>query len=179
MNILVIDTDAYAGNFERELTAYVTGCIGDCGKGDKQAEMFVKDLGQDVLDRFEEVVMHVPDEYGCNRPTRIYPTPGFFNDGLGNNYPDSEWGKPGVVEKYNKSAKEAGLTNGTPGRCPAYLSVAIYFNEIPDDLLEIVVERTKKFCARPTTILAPKKIKLLGIRIVEEVIVSKELRRVL
>lgn len=31
--IIVIDTDAYAGNFERELCAYLTGQIGDCNVG--------------------------------------------------------------------------------------------------------------------------------------------------
>lgn len=33
--IIVIDTDAYAGNFERELCAYLTGQIGDCKVGEE------------------------------------------------------------------------------------------------------------------------------------------------
>ncbi|KKK83825.1 hypothetical protein LCGC14_2789530, partial [marine sediment metagenome] len=31
--IFIIDTDSYAGNFEREMCAYITGRVGECGVG--------------------------------------------------------------------------------------------------------------------------------------------------
>jgi len=38
--IFVIDTDTYAGNFERPMCAYMTGRVGECGVGEEFAEMF-------------------------------------------------------------------------------------------------------------------------------------------
>jgi len=40
----IIDTNEYAGNFEREMCAYCTGQIGDCGVGEEEAEKFEKIL---------------------------------------------------------------------------------------------------------------------------------------
>lgn len=34
----IIDTNSYAGNFEREMCAYLTGQVGDCGVGDEHIE---------------------------------------------------------------------------------------------------------------------------------------------
>jgi len=39
----IIDTDQYAGNFEREMCAYLTGTVGECGVGDEFAELFSKE----------------------------------------------------------------------------------------------------------------------------------------
>ena len=36
--MIIIDTDTYAGNFERELCAYVTGIVRDCEVGIEIAE---------------------------------------------------------------------------------------------------------------------------------------------
>ncbi len=35
--LFVIDTDTYAGSFEREICAYVTGQIGECEVGKEEA----------------------------------------------------------------------------------------------------------------------------------------------
>lgn len=43
--IFIIDTDSYAGNFERELTAYITGVVGGCEVGDDFAKIYIKDTG--------------------------------------------------------------------------------------------------------------------------------------
>ena len=33
----IVDTDSYAGNFEREMCAYMTGHIGECSVGEEYA----------------------------------------------------------------------------------------------------------------------------------------------
>ena len=80
MEIFVIDTDQYAGNFEREMCAYITGHTGDCG------------VGLDVVDTFPLVsgVKQVPDEDGTMRPCSVYPTPGWHNNGLGFHFKDEQ-----------------------------------------------------------------------------------------
>lgn len=65
--ILIINTNQYAGNFEREMCAYVTGQVGDCGVGE---EMIVDYPNDEYL--FEELVLQVPDEHGCYRPCSIW-----------------------------------------------------------------------------------------------------------
>lgn len=82
----IIDTDQYAGNFERELTAYCTGIVGDCHVGEEFLdEKISPGIFDNVLDLFENAVEMVPDEeYGYMRSTTIYPTPGYYNDGKGN-----------------------------------------------------------------------------------------------
>lgn len=85
--LLVIDTDSYSGNFERELTAYLTGQVGECGVGDKMAEIFVEDAKTNKPPvNFDNEVFSEPDDKGCARPCIIFPTPGWYNDGMGGHY---------------------------------------------------------------------------------------------
>lgn len=71
---LVIDTDSYAGNFERELCAYVTGEEGDCGVVCENFESI-----QEELDKWEirDIIMKVSDDRGCARPCYIAQSPNF------------------------------------------------------------------------------------------------------
>lgn len=78
--ILVIDTDKYAGNFERELCAFVTGVLGDCGVGEDFAYMYFEETGEEDS-RFLEMVDQRPDEHGCCRPCSIWETEGWLYDG--------------------------------------------------------------------------------------------------
>ena len=89
--VLVIDTDSYSGNFERELTAYLTGVIGECGVGDKLAARFRQDAktSKPPVD-FEKLLLQVPDEKGCARPCTIWSTPGWYNDGYGEHYKEGD-----------------------------------------------------------------------------------------
>lgn len=61
---LIIDTDSYAGNFERELCAYLTGHIGECGVGSKYVD-------DDVYNKFEGLIEDRPDYRGTLRPCTI------------------------------------------------------------------------------------------------------------
>lgn len=129
--LFVIDTDTYAGSFERELTGYCTGQIGECGIGSECAERFHEEHPE-MVDVFEQLILHLPDEHGCYRPTSIYPTPGYWSDGLGTCWPDSKWGSQEAQEKYMLSMKKFKPTSSDPiGHCLAYMSVAIFFIEQP------------------------------------------------
>ena len=60
----LIKTDSYAGNFEREMCAYITGVVGECGVG-KQYK------NEEVANLFYENISFVPDEHGCSRPVSM------------------------------------------------------------------------------------------------------------
>lgn len=63
---VAIDTDAYSGNFEREMCAYITGFVGECGVGEEFLEYFP----------FEgDRVLWVADVHGCARPCTIFQDP--------------------------------------------------------------------------------------------------------
>lgn len=80
--ILCLDTDQYAGNFERELTAYCTGAIGDCEVGEDQMEYFFEEVPQEFHKAFENKIISLPDEHGTSRPCITVSTPGWVNNGM-------------------------------------------------------------------------------------------------
>lgn len=69
--VFIIDTDQYSGNFERELCAFLTGSVGECGVGDGEQALF-KENGQfqDLADK----TSFQPDDNGCSRPATIWET---------------------------------------------------------------------------------------------------------
>ncbi len=64
---LIIETNHYAGNFEREMTAYCTGHVGECGVGKEHAAIFREEVPQDP---FGDSIVPVPDDHGCARPCK-------------------------------------------------------------------------------------------------------------
>ncbi len=77
--VFIIATDSYTGNFEREMCAYTTGAVGECGVGGENAQLFRDELmpGADEYDPtlFEvddHINAHELDEHGCGRPTSIW-----------------------------------------------------------------------------------------------------------
>ena len=62
---LIIRTNKYAGNFERDLCAHCTGQIGECGVGGD----YVTDKNSDF---FEDQIISISDEDGCSRPCSIW-----------------------------------------------------------------------------------------------------------
>jgi hypothetical protein len=70
--VVVVATDKYAGNFEREMCAYCTGVVGDCGVGKDLAAEFPHGEWHDRMLQF-------PDDHGCHRPASIWGGPK-FND---------------------------------------------------------------------------------------------------
>ncbi|HUW47662.1 hypothetical protein E4H12_12900 [Candidatus Thorarchaeota archaeon] len=73
---VIINTDSYAGNFEREMTAYCTGRYGECGVGENLVYLFNGDFGIDEQDceedPFWDSIDYRSDEHGCGRPCSIY-----------------------------------------------------------------------------------------------------------
>ena len=125
--IFVVHTNAYSGNFERELCAYITGQVGDCGVGESMASDFLDDCGEDLADDFAEIIAQPRDDNGVARPCSIYPTPGRYNDGMGGHFDTAE-----------------GVEGG--GRWPAYESVAVYFREAPgQDAIELMKDRAVQY----------------------------------
>lgn len=68
--IFVIKTNKYAGNFERQLCAYITGVIGGCGVGAREQQAFCTEV--DDHDKFMEFVDMLPHDDGCFRPVSIF-----------------------------------------------------------------------------------------------------------
>jgi len=122
--IFVIHTNAYAGNFERELCAYITGQVGDCGVGEDLASDFLDEVGDEQADLFADIIGVAPDDGRCDRPCKIYPTPGRLNNGMGTHFDAAE--------------DQKGF--------PAYESVAIYFDEMPsDEQFDLMKDRTMQY----------------------------------
>jgi hypothetical protein len=63
---LVIKTSEYTGNFEREICAFLTGCVGECEVG----KHFVNVLTEGRPDFAN--VMNVADDHGCYRPVSLH-----------------------------------------------------------------------------------------------------------
>lgn len=107
--VLVIDTENYSGNFEREMCAYLTGQYGECGVGQELAEK-VKEEGQ--IKHIEWWDSHIVqqaksgDEDLCLRPVSIWTTPGWFNNGYGGHYQDIPENEEQARASAHKSAAE-------------------------------------------------------------------------
>lgn len=83
--IFVIDTDQYAGNFEREMCACCTGQIGECEVGEEESKKFRTEVGEEVYDIMDELVEQRPDDHGCSRPTSLWRTPIYLSPKGGHN----------------------------------------------------------------------------------------------
>ncbi|MDB4278118.1 hypothetical protein N9917_00665 [Deltaproteobacteria bacterium] len=182
--LLIADTEMYAGNFERPMCAFVTGRIGDCGVGKELAELVHTNdeddleeeaatgdpigMSTELWDWCQDWISQMPDDHGTHRPVSISPTPGWFNDGLGNHH--REGADPDMVkEKYNEAVnKNADRTRtayadkeyagkqadefiarnlNNPSHTTAFQSVEIYLGQKPPEaLLNEMIERIKFFC---------------------------------
>lgn len=145
--LFIVDTDQYAGNFEMEMAAYLIGMV--FARGDKFADLYAKDTGEEDESRFADIVgIHESD--GEHEPTfvAIWPTPGWFNNGLGGHFREGQ--EEQAKEHYAKAClKEANNKNVHPSdqkrhkkewekrgeeplhKYPAFQSVAILFTERP------------------------------------------------
>lgn len=132
-HIVVIDTDSYSGNFERQMCAFITSRVGMCGVGTPEA-VFAREQVRH-LDWYEDHVTDEADDNGCERPASIWPTPRRFNDGYGGHHDDT----PEARAKLRASQRNA--------QFPAYESVAIFVDTLPPaQVLAEMVERARQFC---------------------------------
>jgi len=68
--VLYIDTDSYAGNFERDMTAYCTGIFGECEVGRSIASLYLDE------EDYEFELLLISDDHGCHRPTSMFTEEG-------------------------------------------------------------------------------------------------------
>lgn len=170
-HIFVVDTNEYAGNFERHLCAYVTGRIGDCEVGDELIEIFEKEVGDP--DEFFDFIESEPDEHGCRRPVTIVPTPGWFNDGRGGQFRDGEENKAQEYKKTNKEWK--GREDEELTKWPCYNSVGIFYDKCEglgysEEKIQLMKERSRKFFETQKVFgESQKHIKIESFRIVKQI----------
>lgn len=160
---IVIDTENYAGNFERRMCAFLTGQIGEgsIGEGADLVTKYSSDIK--YLDWWNNhIVKKQPvGNYHGKSPVWTSITPGWWNNGRGLHYREGERLKS---EKF-----------------PAYLSLEIYVSEIPsDDAIEELVERAKYFSSNLSdmgvTLFEKKKpLVLTGVRILKNKSTSDQL----
>lgn len=179
---IIVDTEDYAGSFERELCAYMTGTIGDCGVGKSYQELFLDEESEEAFDWFEENVIYLPDDHGCRRPVKLSATPGWFNDGVGNHHREDDHDPKEVVRKYNSSSGIRAMINSMDEihKYPAYQSIEIGFYEKPSNmLLQLMVNRANEFCNEAKLKSCHPPSKITAVRFVERTttVEDKELFR--
>lgn len=110
--LLIIDTDQYAGNFERQLTGFCTG-VDDGTHGHLEGEDLVDFLedNPEYENTWEHKIITNPDDNGYARVCSIWPTPGRANNGLGHSYDPTD---PDQVELARLMAKESAIAYHTP-----------------------------------------------------------------
>ena len=163
--LFVIDTEEYSGNFEREMTAYITGVTGECGVGEGAAELYREETG-DNSENYAGLLEQRADERGCHRPCAIYPTPGWFNNGLGGHFHEGQ--EIEAAKHYKKEATKLKLKNKKPGHYPAYMSVAIYLLRRPNQIMiDNMRERARKYAEQ-------HKINITAFRLIKEVTSLKQ-----
>ena len=138
----------YAGNFERQLGAWMIGKAGECGVGEDEATAAVGSMGPAVREWLDDHTMATTADNGGTYYASIWKTPGWFNDGLGNEWPDDA--DPDVVAtKYAAARAKNNLPPKEVTRHPAYMSVAVFFDIAPPaDVLAFMVAQVATFNAR-------------------------------
>ena len=134
--VFAIDTTDYSGNFEREMCAFVTGQVGECGVGDQFIDEALDEICEKSNDAYNWLNDHTVQEADdadspCYRPCSIWPTPGRVNNGSGGHFNEAD-------------IKPEECWAGT--HWPAYESVAIFFDGVPPkEVIDIMIERAKWF----------------------------------
>jgi hypothetical protein len=143
--VFVIDTDSYAGNFERELCAYVTGAQEEdgCSHGEKEAELFREEEPKEVQGIIAETIAQ-----------------GFVeHDGRGYLSPYVLVHTPGTEERGGEYNSVGIFFEAKPNGC----------------LVHILKKRAKKYGEIHKNILGePKPFKVTGFRLIEQELVQTE-----
>lgn len=186
--LFVVDTEQFAGNFERQLCAYMTGCVGECGVGDTERDAFNLETQIPVgVDKYDErhpfhFVINESDEHGCHRPCAIFPTPGWFNNGMGGEYRDTpeneavakedhrqKWLvqiKPGDAE--TRAAYCHAMADSPLVKFPAYLSVAIFMERRP------TAEEVGILMTRARAYIGEEPLTITGFRLIRRDVIETE-----
>jgi hypothetical protein len=152
----VIDTDSYAGNFERQLALYITGVEVEYMHGGME---WLTELAAKEVDELPKEV--IEDVFGRSEF-------GPFDDQLHDVVNDT--GAHTYVEIFE-----------SPGSHSNYNSVAIYLDEQPDQkLVKLMKQRAKAFLSikkpKGDDGSEPEKFKILGFRVLELKSTSRTLK---
>jgi hypothetical protein len=185
--VFVVDTDQYSGGYCRELCGYLTGRTDDpLTHGGVEAEIAEKELSPEAWDYFQNHVMlctECPDDVPSEMPSMGYPTPGWFNHGMGGHFRHGQEKEAfedykKEIEKYVRQHPGTSLKAGDKlNKCPAYMSVGIFFDEEPPKhIIDILKERAHKFAKEywPKHRAFGHKLDVTGFRIIREKTVSEE-----
>jgi hypothetical protein len=195
----IIDTNSYSGNFEREMCAFLTGQVGECGVGDEHVEEFQEQFPNEYA-IFEDIIGSESDDNGYYRPCEITETPGRFNHGMGENFDDDadmEIVRASFVKKVDEyylpllERAEKAIENGhvewkndAQGykdrmrearenpitKHPASESVLIHFCKKPStEIIEFMKRRALEFAETQTIDYNDNHCKILGFRMEEHV----------
>jgi hypothetical protein len=162
----VVDTDSYAGNFERELCGFVCGRFDEAGEhcGGHFKKLYLKDHPDDPFKRLIGSIVDDPGDDGIHRsPMSLAPTPGWINDGHGEHL---------KLDEAKTKIRKATLKR----TYPAYQSVAICLQRKPTDAeLKLLHKRAMMFEKAPPN---PKFVRsvphVTGCRLIEEVTTLNE-----
>lgn len=175
MFILCLDTDQYAGNFERETTAYATGVIGECGVGEDLVSDFEEEVDFEVAEGLQNKIAQREDR-GCSRPCAIQPTPGWVNDGLGNCYRQSDEIPPTAEQQavWIESATDMKIKPPVPTSWwPCYYTVGIFFHTQPtQDEIDLIVKRAGDYLSQSGRFHKPTVLE--RVRLIEVLQVTRE-----
>lgn len=162
--LFVIDTNQYAGNFEREMGSYMTGRVWKYFSDDAiiLANLYKEETKDLHAKQFTSILgRHQSDGEHWPNYTMKLETPGWFSNGVGGEFRDGEEAaalehhrnynlklsqakhlSDEEKEKYLKRAEEPLF------KWPSGMSVAIGFTERPNaEQLRILEERAKSFPA--------------------------------
>lgn len=167
--VVIIDTDSYSGNFEREMSAYCTGLYGEY-VDDYYANQFriERAISGDDDAPFDNIIAYIINDHEASESCAICPTPGWFNNGVGGHFKDGddeearehyiqncmkESNNNSGVHPDNQSSHKKYYLNRAEeaktrpvSRCPAFQSVAIFFDEKPTkDQIDIIIGQALKF----------------------------------
>jgi hypothetical protein len=158
--VRAIDTDLYAGNFEREMFAFIFGLPDTPGEHTSSSGLAYEQkaraggLSMKVSDRFAEDLLDVrvndPGDDGLHRAyVTIAPTPGWFNDGRGTHLEDTEENRAKYAARY-----------------PAFQSVAVFLQRPPTpEEAAIIKDRAAQFSTLPKVHDWDSRPKVIGIRV--------------
>jgi len=160
--LFVVDTNQYAGNFEREMGAYLTGRVWKYFSDDAVAlaNLYKKETGDLYARRFVAILgRHKSDGEHWPNYTKLWETPGWFNNGVGGHFRDgqeaealkhhrNDWLNESRArhlsaedrKEYRRRAEEPLF------KWPSGMSVAIAFTERPTvEQIAILEKRAKSF----------------------------------
>jgi len=76
--ILRIETDRYAGNFDKDMCAYITGLIDANNCGYEMAKIFKSDnVDESISEWFDDETIFIQDEHGAYRSVQMYGPPNY------------------------------------------------------------------------------------------------------